>query len=302
MSPARFRWGILFVLIGGLLLLNNLDVLPWWVWPDILSLWPLLLIAIGVEKIFARSKLQFIAYLAPVALAVVVAWVASGGLSTGDFRLIHRGDTYRYMIDMDPDVKNVKAVFDLDDTDIDLKETGARLFSSRSSGWRAVPRIDYNLSNGEADLDVSPRIGGWSWFRIDGRRWAGNWDVALSNKAPVDLTCHGDRSDMTLNCQRLMLEKLLVDSRRGDIRITVGDMSEKVKIRLEGEDADFRITAPEGSGVRVSGADKTAANLLERLGMTETDGYYMTGGYDTLSPQIELDLSPDISRFSLDFH
>jgi hypothetical protein len=301
MSPARFRWGILFVLIGGLLLLNNLNVLSWWVWSDILSLWPLLLIAIGVEKIFARSRLQFIAYLAPVALAAIVVWVAFGGFSTGDFRLIRRGDTYRYTVDMEPNVRNIKAVFDLDDTDIRLKDTGTRLFSSRSSGWRAVPRIDYDLSDGIADLDVSPRVGGWSWLRIDGRRWAGDWDVALSNKAPLDLTCYGDRADMTLNCQRLNLEKLLVDSRRGDVRITVGDLSEKVRIHLEGDNADFRITAPEGSGVRVSGAENTAANFLERLGMVETDGYYMTEGYDTLSPQIELDLSPEISRFSLDF-
>ena len=129
MSPARFRWGILFILIGGLLLLNNLGVLPWWVWADILSLWPLLLIAIGVEKIFTRSRVEFIAYLAPVGLAVVVVWVAFGGLTAGDFRLIRRGDTYRYTIDRDPEVKRIKAVFDLDDTDIDLRNSGTRLFS-----------------------------------------------------------------------------------------------------------------------------------------------------------------------------
>lgn len=302
MSPARFRWGILFVLIGGLLLLNNLGVLPWWAWSDILSLWPLLLIAIGVEKIFTRSKVEFIAYLSPVALAVIVVWVAFGGFSTGDFRLIRHGDAYQYVIDSDPGVKRVKAVFDLDDTDMDLKDTGARLFSSRSSGWRAVPRVEYDLDGDTADLDVSPRINGLRWFRIDGRRWAGNWDVALSNKAPVDLTCYGDRADMDLNCRGLLLDNLLVDSRRGNIRVSIGDMSKKVKIRLEGEDADFRLTAPEGSGVRVSGAENTAARLLERLGMIESDGYYMTEGYDTLSPQIELNLSPDISRLAFDFH
>lgn len=301
MSPARFRWGILFVLIGGLLLLNNLGVLPWWAWSDILSLWPLLLIAIGVEKIFTRSKAEFIAYLAPVALAVIVVWVAFDGFSVGDFRLIRRGDTYRYVIDADPGVKHIKAVFDLDDTDIDLRDTGARLFSSRSSGWRAIPRVDYDLSGDTADLDISPRISGLRWFRIDGRRWAGSWDVALSDRAPVDLTCYGDRADMTLDCRGLRLNNLLIDSRRGNIRISLGDMAKTVKVRLEGEDADFRITAPEGSGIRVSGAKNTAARLLERLGMTENDGYYMTEGYDTLSPQIELNLSPDISRLSLDY-
>ncbi len=301
MSPARFRWGILFVLTGGLLLLNNLGVLPWWAWPDILSLWPLLLIAIGVEKIFTKSKVEFIAYLAPVALAAIVVWVAFDGFASGDFRLIRRGDTYRYTIDSDPDVRHIKAVFDLDDTDIDLRNTGGRLFSSRSSGWRAVPRVEYDREGDTADLDVSPRIGGLHWFRIDGRRWAGAWDIALSDKTPIDLACYGDRADMTLNCRDLQLENLLVDSRRGNIRITVGDLARAINIRLDGEDADFRLTVPEGSGLRVSGAERTAARLLERLGMVETDGEYMTEGYDTLSPHIELELPPDLSRFALDF-
>jgi len=282
--------------------LSNLGVLPWFAWPDVLSLWPLLLIAIGVEKIFTRSKVEFIAYLAPVALAVIVVWVAFDGFSTGDYRFIRHGNVYRYTIDSEPGVKHIKAVLDLDDTDIDLRDTGARLFSARSSGWRAVPKVEYDLDGDTADLDISPRISGLNWFRIDGRRWAGSWDIAISDKAPADLSFYGDRADMNLNCRGLMLENLLVDSRRGTVRIYVGDLSDNLKVRLEGEDADFAITAPEGSGVRVSGAENTAARFLERLGMIESDGYYMTEGYDTLSPQIELNLSPDMSRFSLDFH
>ena len=164
-----------------------------------------------------------------------------------------------------------------------------------------MPRVDYDLKDDVAELDVSPRILGLRWFRIDGRRWSGNWDITLSDQTPVDLTCYGDRSDMTLNCRGMILENLLIDSRRGNIRISIGDMSGTVKISLEGEDADFRLTAPEGSGIRVSGAENSAARLLERIGLVETDGYYITEGYDTLSPQIELNLSPEMSRFSLDF-
>ncbi len=77
MNPARFRWGILLILIGVLFLLNNIGTLDWWMWNDIWSLWPLILIAIGVEKIFTKTKFEVIAYLAPLALAAIVVWTAA---------------------------------------------------------------------------------------------------------------------------------------------------------------------------------------------------------------------------------
>jgi len=302
MSPARFRWGVLFILVGGLLLLNNMDVLEWWVWADILSLWPLILIAIGVEKIFTRTRAEVFAYLAPVALAAVVVWVAFDGFTVGDYRLTKRGSDYRYIIDMDSDAERIQAAFDLDDTDIDLKSTGTRLFQARSRGWKSVPGVDYELDDGVAELDVSPRIGRLpGWIKIDNWRRSGDWDVRLSDKLPIRISCYGDRADMTLDCRNLQVEDLLVDSRRGDVRIMIGLLVDDVKVRLEGENADFRLTVPEAGGVRVSGADDRLTNFFERNGLGETDGVFQTEGYDTLSPQIELDLSREITRFSLDF-
>lgn len=303
MSPARFRWGVLFVLVGGLLLLNNMDVLAWWVWADILSLWPLILIAIGVEKIFTKSRAQVIAYLAPVALAAVVVWVAFDGFDSGDFQLTRRGDSYRYAIDTDSDAERISAVFELDDIDMQLKSTGTRLFRSRSSGWKSVPGVDYDLDDGIARLEITPRIGRLpGWIRIDNWHRSGDWDIYLSDALPVDLTCYGDRADMTLDCRNIHLEDLTVDSRRGDIRVQVGTLSDAVKIRLEGQDADFRIVVPEAGGVRVSGADNSLSSFFERIGLVLSDGVFETAGYDTLTPKVELDISPDITRFSLDFH
>jgi hypothetical protein len=51
MTPARFRWGMLFILLGTLLLLVNADVLSHNFWIDFIYLLPFLLIAIGLENL-----------------------------------------------------------------------------------------------------------------------------------------------------------------------------------------------------------------------------------------------------------
>ena len=54
MTPARFRWGLILILIGGLIFLENLNYLNHGFWIDLLIYSPFLLIAIGIEKIFTR--------------------------------------------------------------------------------------------------------------------------------------------------------------------------------------------------------------------------------------------------------
>ena len=48
-------WGLLILLGGFLLLLNNFGVVPWQVWDFIWPFWPALLILIGVSVIFGSG-------------------------------------------------------------------------------------------------------------------------------------------------------------------------------------------------------------------------------------------------------
>ena len=54
MNLTQFLKGLVIILIGAILLLNNLNILEWSVWPNILKLCPLLLISLGISLIFRR--------------------------------------------------------------------------------------------------------------------------------------------------------------------------------------------------------------------------------------------------------
>ena len=301
MSPAKFRWGILFILVGVLLLLNNIGQLDWWVWSEILSLWPLILIAIGLEKIFTPSKGEFIAYLPILGLAAVVLWVAFSGNFGDDDNLIRRGSTYRYTLDMEADIERVEAKFDLGDIDATLSSTGTRLFRARTDVWRRIPKVDFDENGGVAKLDLSSqtkRIP--NWIKID--KWGrdGEWDLFLNDGVPISLQCNGDKSDMTLDCRNLLLEDLAVISTDGDIRINIGKLKETVNVKLEGAGADYRLSVPNNCGLKISGDDNQLARILEKLELVESGGFYATAGYDTLMPRIEIDLADDVTQFTID--
>ncbi len=57
---------------GVILLLNNLGHLPWSVWGTLARLWPVLLIALGLDILFGRSALRW-ALSAAIAVLVLIA-------------------------------------------------------------------------------------------------------------------------------------------------------------------------------------------------------------------------------------
>src|SRR5579859_3378252 len=75
---------LLLVVIGLVLLLNNLGVLPWSVWTALGQLWPAILILLGIDLLFGRRGTWFSASLAVVAFLAVLGvaiWMTFTGVN-----------------------------------------------------------------------------------------------------------------------------------------------------------------------------------------------------------------------------
>lgn len=83
MSLAQFLKGLVIILIGVILLLNNFNILSWSVWINILRLWPILLISLGLSLIF-RKRLS---WLAPLIILIGIIIGASTNYMGIDLKL-----------------------------------------------------------------------------------------------------------------------------------------------------------------------------------------------------------------------
>jgi hypothetical protein len=54
-SGSKIIWGVVFLLLGGMLLLNNFGVVPWMIWDTIKKFWPMLLVLIGIKIILGNN-------------------------------------------------------------------------------------------------------------------------------------------------------------------------------------------------------------------------------------------------------
>lgn len=298
MKPSRLRWGLLFITVGVMLLLNNAGYLDWEYWLDLLVWWPLLLIAIGIEKIFLRSKLEFISYLAPLILVVCMVYVAfDTGAERYESSFFER---YSWSTDADPSVERVDATIEHRRADLYVSRDNFDLASARFDRFSRKPDIDFSKSDGVAELKISRRGRMQSAIVINTRHYGRDWRLAFSDDVPLKLKCIGDKSDVNLNLEEVPLENLAVENDEGDIYLKIGRKMALVDVSAEGYDADLRIKLPEGCGVKVPGDNY--ASYLRTVGLTKQETAFVSEGFEEADVKITLNLAEDLRHLSIDYY
>src|SRR5260370_32932762 len=97
--PSRFLFPLLLVIVGAVLLLNNLGILPWSVWTALGQLWPVILILLGIDLLVGRrnavlgAAITAITLVAVLGAAVLLTLPSAGGPPhTSPPRPAHVGD------------------------------------------------------------------------------------------------------------------------------------------------------------------------------------------------------------------
>ncbi|MEA1964768.1 MAG: DUF5668 domain-containing protein [Candidatus Aerophobetes bacterium] len=75
MKTKSFLKGLIVILIGLILLANNFGILSWGIWCHLIRLWPIILIAVGLDLILRTTSLSYLRIL-PLLLIIAVICLA----------------------------------------------------------------------------------------------------------------------------------------------------------------------------------------------------------------------------------
>ncbi|PWB72690.1 hypothetical protein C3F09_06270 [candidate division GN15 bacterium] len=301
MTPARFRWGALLILLGLILLLRNLDVIDSnYFWTGFLIYFPILLIAIGIEKIFTRTKLQAIAYATTVLIFGGGLYLA---LSSGH-NDVGGADFFRetsYNWNDDSAVKELHATLDLGHGNLTVRDATDELVYAQFNEMTSKPEIDRSVSDGVGNIT----------FKGKGTRFLGglvkietgenaDWYVSFSKVLPLVLECNGSQSDIHLNLATTPVKQLKVDADQATIYLKLGDLEKDVKVDVTGSDSDVRLRVPMNAGLRVTGISDE--EYLKQVGLERHNGWFTNAGYDTMRSKIDVNLDDKQSSLSIDYY
>lgn len=298
MTPSRLRWGLLLLAIGVMLLLNNLGALDWSYWGELIMWWPLILIAIGLEKIFQKSKWSAIAYLSPLILIVAMVAVAVETGSEGEDKGFF--STYRWEQPIDPETNLLDITVEHGGADIFMNRATADLIMARFDRFSRKPEIKFEKVDGVGRIEIKRRFGRDGVIVIDGHRYGRDWTMSFPENVPIRMNTRGEDADISLNFQGNHLEYLKIDNDDGEIYLKVGSQHPKVDLEISGDDSRFNLRIPREAGLTVDGEEY--ASYLKAMDLADEGGLYRSAGFDSAAVQVHLKLGRNLSHLSIDYY
>jgi Domain of unknown function (DUF5668)/N-terminal domain of toast_rack, DUF2154 len=288
---------VILISAGIVLLLNNLDILPWGVWGDLWRLWPLALIAVGLDLIIGRRR--------PLAslLIILLVLVAGGGLIlyTG---FATRGDLTTY--NMDVPVGSVKsATVEIDFGMGELEVRGGANIASLASGRfeyyanRQPPSADVEVSGERANLVIQAADEhgfNFGWF---GPSRAPMWSVYLNPRLPLSLKADLGVGNSTLDLESVTLTKLDVNSGTGNTTIILPIPTGNLAASIDGGVGNLVLHIPDAAEARVS-VDTGVGNVtIGNRFAQQGENVWVTSGYATAPNKLDLTVDAGVGNVEI---
>jgi len=284
-----FVGAIVLILLGVFFLLMNLypEFDPW---PWLFRYWPLILVAIGLGKIWD----SYYAHQHPE--RATGPWITGTGLAWLILILFFmlafwRGPHWRSWGTREPwgelretqsvELQGAKSVtFDLQFPSgrLDMGAGSSKLLEAdfRYDRSSERPHVDYSVSGSDGHLTVSSPDGGLRWGPTNN-----DWDLRLGGDASMDLNLNIGAGESYVRLGGLDVERLRVNMGVGRLDLDLsGPRKANLSATVEGGIGSAMVRLPKDVGVRVTtsgGIGSIHANGLRREGDSyENDAYGKT--------------------------
>jgi len=296
MKIAKIRNGVILISLGIVFLLNNLGYVPWAVWFRIFSLWPVILIAIGIEMIFRKTPLSFLTILSP--LLFMAAILGPTYFQSVELTGVYRAsETYRYAEDLDTSVVKVTAIVQLRAGNLEISSGTEGLISAKLDYQKRKPitTCEYSGFDSSATIEIRDRERGWkgwSW-----RAWGTkDWEIKLTHRIPINLRIYTKATDGELDFSDLRVKNLNLETKAGNFDIKLGDLVDQMNGTIESDASRLHLLIPEEVGLKIENHSRLTSTSFSDLSILKFDNIYQTSNFEQAPRKVTLSLEGSVTR------
>ena len=305
MKTDRIMWGIVLLFIGGVLLLENFNIIEFY-WGRVWRFWPIFLIIGGVNILFTKNKSQ-IAGIISIAILVITLGILfykgqqprqqkvtiSSHTEESDDSDAPRDVTYSHPY---TDSASVKTILNISGggTSFDLKGATDSLI---------IADVQRKLGNFSLETNKTDSITSVS-FKMKGKsKWnmgEGGNDVDLKlNANPIwEVHMNMGAGEVDFDLSGFKVREFNFDGGAAALNIKFGDLLPITDVNVKTGVADVKINVPATSGCRIK--TKTGLSSKDFTGFTKLEeGLYESPNYKTSVKKIFINLDGGLSNFEV---
>ncbi len=241
--------GFTTVVIGVMVIASSMGELSWRVWLTLFSLWPLLLIAIGLDLLGKGARLNVVRVLSSLVILGGVLYVALLG-PTGNLAWTVNwtgSEEFAVRAEGGANVDEASARIAIPAASIDVTDGRTLLVASGQVPFGAPTLTDDRVGD-RAELELATESG-TPVFLLSNNMYT---TVELGRQPSWDLVVDVGATEANLELAELRLSALTVQSGIALLNLELGNPDARdVPVRVETGLADVSIRVPEGAAVRV---------------------------------------------------
>jgi N-terminal domain of toast_rack, DUF2154 len=275
-------------------------------WRVLGTYWPLILIFLGLGKIWDNSRAGGVPqrYSSGVSIGVLAFLVVMAALLWHSRSFSRAADFYPSPIRHTwktvelGGAKRVRADIEMSAGELTIGGGSANLMDAKFDQREneGEPRVDYSQSGGEGELKISQDRSG-PHISYPGHDDT-NWNLQFGTGAPLDLKINVGAGQGNLNLRGLPVIKLELNIGAGQVNADLtGDRKEDLDADIEGGVGEAEIRLPRNVGVTVEASGGIGS--IDTHGLKHEGGRYVNDAYGKGGATIHLKVEGGIGRIAL---
>lgn len=304
-NHGRLYSGFVIMTIGILLLLGNLGIISWSILSGLSQIWPLIIVAVGLNMFFNNHVLVKMFTFT----ALIVALVAAGMIypPADDWGFNFRFDGFNHdsaaqrsitkEYQMEPNISSGKL-------NLKLSAGSLNISGLEDTLLRGQFPSSYDIENA-----VSTDGGTRKIFTFDGGPFTlgpgsnsdESWEYRyeLNNRIPWDVQIDAGATEANLDFRDIILRNLELNSGAGDIDIKIGKVERKAIIVADVKASDFKVTIPKEMGYKAV-IEGTLHDVSIDDAYVKNGNVYTSENYSTAAQKIDLNLDVAVGDIQIE--
>ncbi|SMC90929.1 LiaF transmembrane domain-containing protein [Pedobacter nyackensis] len=310
MKVDRIMWGIVLLFIGGVLLLENFNVIDFY-WSSVWRFWPIFLIIAGVNILFNKSKSQLGGVVSISILVITLVLLFFKGQEPRKNRaIVFKEFEHRDFDDQDEDSsfreQHLSLPYGTDSTakrtvlnisgggtSFELKGHTDSLISAVSDRGGNTFILKNNFSKDSvATLNLKMR-GKGEW-----NSGGNSMDIRLNRKPDWDIHVNMGAGEIDFDLSDFKVRQFSFDGGAAALDVKLGSLLPIADVNVKTGIADVKINIPSASGCQIRA--KTGLSAKEFTGFIKLDdNTYETPNYKTSKNKIFINFDGGLSNFEV---
>jgi hypothetical protein len=302
---SRIMDGVGTVIVGLVLLGNTTGHISWNVWWTLLTLWPVLLVAIGLRIIGRAIGQSWVSALAPVVIWLAIAYaVATALTNTGGAEPLRPlvGAPGEAFDTSEPlgGVTRANLTLNGGAGDISIVATSHVLVSARGRSPFGTPEFVVKRTGGDADVRFG--LGERKNAVVGPGFTAGSVELGLSDSVLWNAVVQTGASSLSADLSNVELAGLTLRTGASSVNLRLGEVPARItkdKVSVKAGASSVDITVPRDAAVRIVAENGLSSTNVSDGFKRQGDGSWQTPGYGSAQHAYEIGIESGVGSVSV---